>query len=567
MNYLKQSTTTTIQLGPFLDDTDGKTAETGLTISSTDVYLSKAGAAFANPNDANAATHDRAGWYRKQLNTTDTNTIGRFIVEVQESGALPVWREFMILPANVFDSLVSGSDNLEVDAIAISGDTTAANNLELDYDGTGYDKANSTIGTTTTNTDMVTEPPTAAAVADQVWDEAKAGHVAGGSFGEEVQAHALSSEISALNDPTAAAVADQVWEEAIADHSGTAGSTAELLQDIDNEVDEIHTQIDAIAVTGSALNQIAESDTLAVGSETGGTYVSTQASDDTRHIITAATNEIDIYYQFDIGTSGVPVGVQIEGYLKEGAPAGGDTIDLYAYDWVGTAWELIHPAIFTGITGDVDETAVHTLFARHVGTAGNDGLVRIRFQAASLEAGTTLNIDQLFVTFAESIAADVTSILADTDELQTDWTNGGRLDLILDDILADTAELQTDWVNGGRLDLIVDAILADTNELQTDWTNGGRLDLIIDAILADTGTDGVVISTATAQAIADEILKRGVSNTEDTADTTSLTAIILAILESSISSTTWTIRKTGGTTFATKTVTLDAAADPITAVT
>ena len=121
MHYLKQSTTTTIQLGPFLDDTDGVTAETGLTVADTDVYLSKAGAAFANPNDTNNATHDRAGWYRKQLNTTDTNTLGRFIVEVQESGALPVWREFMILPANVFDSLVSGSDSLEVDTVAFFG--------------------------------------------------------------------------------------------------------------------------------------------------------------------------------------------------------------------------------------------------------------------------------------------------------------------------------------------------------------------------------------------------------------------------------------------------------------
>lgn len=34
----------------------------------------------------------------------------------------------------------------------------------------------------------------------------------------------------------------------------------------------------------------------------------------------------------------------------------------------------------------------------------------------------------------------------------------------------------------------IDAILADTNELQTDWANGGRLDLIVDGILEDTGT-------------------------------------------------------------------------------
>lgn len=36
----------------------------------------------------------------------------------------------------------------------ISEDSTAADNLELDYDGTGYNKVNSTIGTTTTNADM-----------------------------------------------------------------------------------------------------------------------------------------------------------------------------------------------------------------------------------------------------------------------------------------------------------------------------------------------------------------------------------------------------------------------------
>ena len=37
---------------------------------------------------------------------------------------------------------------------AISADVTAADNLELDYDGTGLTRANSTIGTVTANTDM-----------------------------------------------------------------------------------------------------------------------------------------------------------------------------------------------------------------------------------------------------------------------------------------------------------------------------------------------------------------------------------------------------------------------------
>ena len=45
---------------------------------------------------------------------------------------------------------IAGTINANV--VQISGDSTAADNLELDYDGTGYAKANSTIGTCTTLT-------------------------------------------------------------------------------------------------------------------------------------------------------------------------------------------------------------------------------------------------------------------------------------------------------------------------------------------------------------------------------------------------------------------------------
>ena len=45
--YLKQSTAATLALGPFVDATDGVTAETGLTISQADVRLSKNGASLS----------------------------------------------------------------------------------------------------------------------------------------------------------------------------------------------------------------------------------------------------------------------------------------------------------------------------------------------------------------------------------------------------------------------------------------------------------------------------------------------------------------------------------------
>jgi hypothetical protein len=130
--WLKQSTAVDIALGPFVDATDGVTAETALTISQADVRLKKNAAAWAQKNDANAATHEENGWYEVALNATDTDTIGILIVAVNESGALPVWREFRVLAANVYDSLVSGSDLLQVDTREVGGTTQTAGDIMAD---------------------------------------------------------------------------------------------------------------------------------------------------------------------------------------------------------------------------------------------------------------------------------------------------------------------------------------------------------------------------------------------------------------------------------------------------
>lgn len=120
MRYLKQSTAVTIKVGPFLDDTDGKTPETALTITQADVRLSKNGGNFAQKNSATSATHDENGWYDVALSTTDTNTLGSLVLAINEAGALPVWVEFQVAPANVYDSLFS-TDNLQVDLVQWRG--------------------------------------------------------------------------------------------------------------------------------------------------------------------------------------------------------------------------------------------------------------------------------------------------------------------------------------------------------------------------------------------------------------------------------------------------------------
>ena len=125
MNILKKSTAATIKLGPFIDDTDGKTAETGLTIAQADVRLSKNGGDFAQKNSTTSTTHDENGYYDISLNATDTGTLGRLQVAVRKSGALPVWQDFLVVTANVYDTLCS-TDSLDVNVTALANDVIKA---------------------------------------------------------------------------------------------------------------------------------------------------------------------------------------------------------------------------------------------------------------------------------------------------------------------------------------------------------------------------------------------------------------------------------------------------------
>lgn len=203
--WLRQSTASQeIKLGPFVNSTDGNTQEIALTIANTDIKLTKGGSTTETNKNSGGATHVANGRYTVTLDATDTNTLGILEVDCHPTGALPSHRSYMVLPADVYDALVAGTGNLSVllaagaitnaslagnmevvfetdfatnynttrnawatnvqDSVGtgqlnanitqISGDTTAADNLEADYDGTGYNKTNSTIGTCTANTDM-----------------------------------------------------------------------------------------------------------------------------------------------------------------------------------------------------------------------------------------------------------------------------------------------------------------------------------------------------------------------------------------------------------------------------
>ena len=173
---LKRSTAVDVLIGPFVDRTDGFTAETG---ESPSVQLSKNGQALAAKNDVTTPVHDANGYYNCELSATDTNSVGQLVLTVAASAnALPVRHEFQIVDEPTYNALYQtgptgfdingrvdvgewagnavtfGTGGPDVNVNAISDDTAAATNLEADYDGTGFNKSNSTIGTCTTNTDM-----------------------------------------------------------------------------------------------------------------------------------------------------------------------------------------------------------------------------------------------------------------------------------------------------------------------------------------------------------------------------------------------------------------------------
>ena len=75
-------------------------------------------------------------------------------------------------------------------------------------------------------------------------------------------------------------------------------------------------------------------------------------------------------------------------------------------------------------------------------------------------------------------------------------------DVAVDPILATTTDSEPATVAAIRTEIDSNstqlaAVVADTNELQTDWANGGRLDLILDTAAAGTGGSGATQVTLT----------------------------------------------------------------------
>ena len=394
MPFKPVDTAIKVIVGPAIDDTDFKTREELIAFNQAgmevDVILEKHDGTIVTTAVTPTAAgdydwaHTDQGYYELELPASggasfNNTEEGIITVAVFCTGVLPFRSvSYDVVPALVYASMVKGTDNLQVDAVQISGDATAANNAELAFDGTGFGFTGCTMPTVTTLT----------------------GHTAqtGDSFAR-------------IGAPIAASI------------------SADLVV-IDNFVDNLESRLTA-ARAGYLDNLSAGAVALAATALTNATWTDAKAGYLNHSISTIDTN---------VDTLLTRITAARAGYLDELAAA--------------------------NIPADID-----TLLGRVTAAVA---LASICTEARLAELdGANLPTD------VANVKAETALIVADTNELQTDWKNGGRLDLILDIIAQDTTTDIPGTIT--TMQGNVTDILADTNELELDWKNGGRLDLLLDA--------------------------------------------------------------------------------------
>lgn len=111
MLLAKVSTARTVTVGPVLD-ADG-VAVTGGVVG--DFKISKNGGAPAALNGSATLTHRHTGFYSLALTTSDLDTLGTAEITIDDTVNSCALKEIMVLPADVWDALVGGTEFLPVD--------------------------------------------------------------------------------------------------------------------------------------------------------------------------------------------------------------------------------------------------------------------------------------------------------------------------------------------------------------------------------------------------------------------------------------------------------------------
>ncbi len=209
---IKQSTADLALVFFMVDSTDHVTGKTGLTPT---VTLSKNGGSFASP--AGAVLEIGNGFYKVAANSTDSNTLGVLALTATGTGADRCAMAFEVV-ANIesdsvsaIASVAAAIDSMGLVIDALNNVSVAQIRTELATELARIDVAvssrnatapdNAGIAAIKAKTDnlpaapaAVSNIPTAAAIADAVWDEAMSGHSTAGTAGSQLTAAGASGD-------------------------------------------------------------------------------------------------------------------------------------------------------------------------------------------------------------------------------------------------------------------------------------------------------------------------------------------------------------------------------------
>lgn len=167
------------------------------------------------------------------------------------------------------------------------------------------------------------------------------------------------------------------------------------------EMDNNSTQLQAIvdglgrlAVGSGGISTTASAFTKSGAEPETNTYTATAAEDNVYHIVEDVANTTDAYYQFNIGSAGVPQSVEWQGY----AQSNGDSYAAYFYNWSTTSWQQV--GTISGANGTTQKQENFAATTAHVGTGSNVGLVRFRFYSTD---GTAFATDRILCTYTQIV--------------------------------------------------------------------------------------------------------------------------------------------------------------------
>jgi hypothetical protein len=426
-----------------------------------------ASAAVGDTNPTELDSTDHPGIYLFDLTQAETN--GDLLIV----SAVSSTSNILLDPVQVFTT-PGDSTALDVNVVELSGDSTAADNLESDYDGTGYNKSASTIGTCTTNTDMrgtdsaLLASTTGSTLTSIPWNS---------SWDTEVQSecndalvalgldHLVSTSVTGTDIANNSIIARMVSSSATADWDDFVNTTDSL--------QAIRDRGDSAWITATGFSTLTTADV--------NTEVDTALSDiHLDHLLavdydpsskpgvaTALLNEL---IENDGGVSRFTANSLEQGPISDATAANQTTITTHLTDIKGAGW--------SSSTDTLEE----------IRDRGDSAWTT----ATGFSTHTAANVRSEMDSNSTQLAA----IVADTNELQGDWTNGGRLDLIVDAILVDT-------------DTTIPAQITGLNDISTADVNAE-----VDTALADIHLDHLLAvdydpasKPGTATALLNELIE------------------------------------------------------------